>query len=113
MKRLAGYFASLLSGIILTIVSAPAAAPAPVPAASQPADANMFLVHQHPWDEFWGGPASDKELMSVGYMICALHNRGLTQDQVFQETIAHNPPPGYVRDAAISRYSDALTYICP
>jgi hypothetical protein len=99
----------VLAALAVLLVSV---VPAAVPAGAS--GMNQFLINQHPWDEYWGDPASDEQLMDIGYLICSYHRQGLTIEQMAPRLITYLPAPGTdQRRRFTERVNDAVRFICP
>lgn len=98
---------------VLLLVAVPASASG---TAAHSAQAQAFLDAEHPWDEFWGGRTTDRQLLSIGYTICQHHRRGLSDLAVLQEMMGG---PGNVpaegsegRERGLQRVRNAVRFIC-
>lgn len=75
-----------------------------------------FLAAEHPHDIYWGGPATDSELLGVGRAICAYRASGLGDEQVLMEMVggrAMLPPVGSdAHRMGLQRVRNAVRYLC-
>ncbi|HEV2784711.1 MAG TPA: hypothetical protein VGX25_35450 [Actinophytocola sp.] len=76
-----------------------------------------FLEAEHPFDEFWGGPATDRQLTNIGFTICEFHARGLSDFEVYQEMVGGpsmvSPPGTKAYELGLQRVRNAIRFICP
>lgn len=76
-----------------------------------------FLAAEHPHDDFWGGPSTDKQLLSIGYTTCDFHNRGLSDLAVHTAMMGGpsmvSPDGSVARDLGLQRVRNAVRYLCP
>jgi len=105
MIRMFVLIAALLLAVLPTAASA-------TPAAG----AQGFLAAEHPHDGFWGGPASDGQLLDIGYTACAHHQRGLSDEQVLQAMMGGPemalPAGSEAHRLGLQRVRNAVRYLC-
>lgn len=101
---------------LLALVAALLLAGVPASAAPLSADsAEGFLAAEHPYDAFWGGPATDKQLMDIGLTACGLHQRGLSDFAVYQAMVGGMVSPAGTEAyrLGLQRVRNAVRYLCP
>lgn len=76
-----------------------------------------FLEAEHPYDAYWGGAASNKQLTDIGLTACAFHKRGMSDEQVLQAMMGGPemalPPGSEAHRLGIQRVRNAVRYLCP
>lgn len=109
---------SLVAVVIAVLAAAPTTAGASmIRDLDAAANEQGFLDAEHPWDTYWGGPASDQQLRSIGYQICDLHKRGHSDIEVLTRMLGGasmmSPVGSEARERGLQRVRNAKQYICP
>lgn len=107
----------LLAVLVAAVAVAPAAADAAMIRDRSTLGAAGFLEAEHPWDTYWGGPATDKQLMDIGLTACALHRQGLSDLQVHTSMMGGpsmvSPAGSEARERGLQRVRNAVRFLCP
>lgn len=90
---------------------------APMSVAAPVGGEQAYLVEQGPVQRsgFWGSAPSisDAQVLSIGYTVCELHARGLSDVDVLAVMAAHRPPPGSrAYEVGLDGVRDAIRYLC-
>ena len=109
---------SLTAVVIAVLVAAPTTAGAAMTRDLGAVSTEQgFLNAEHPWDTYWGVPATDKQLLDIGRTACTFHGRGMSDVDVLTAMMGGPsmlPPAGTeARERGLQRVRNAVRYLCP